>query len=233
MSVRIHPTAIIEDGVELGAGSVGLGQRPHPARRAHRRGVHRRREDLHRLRRADRRPREDQRHRLHLRGGDDRGRRDDQRRHDLHQRPLPARRPRRTCEQLRPSDPDEHTLPTLVREGATIGAGCTIGNDLTIGRFAMVGMGSLVTQDRARLPPRDRPPGGVGRLRVPLRRAHPRVPRTSAPRVASAICDGVRPAATRSTTAAVTELDRRSANRCMPASCEHALGRRRRRHARA
>lgn len=48
--------------------------------------------------------------------------------------------------QLRPSDPDEHTLPTLVREGATIGAGCTIGNDLTIGRFAMVGMGSLVTK---------------------------------------------------------------------------------------
>lgn len=48
--------------------------------------------------------------------------------------------------QLRSSDPDEHTLPTLVREGATIGAGCTIGNDLTIGRFAMVGMGSLITK---------------------------------------------------------------------------------------
>ena len=48
--------------------------------------------------------------------------------------------------QLRPSDPDEHTLPTLVREGSTIGAGCTIGNDLTIGRFAMIGMGSLVTK---------------------------------------------------------------------------------------
>ncbi len=47
---------------------------------------------------------------------------------------------------LRPSDPDEHTLPTLVREGATIGAGCTIGNDLSIGRWAMVGMGSLVTK---------------------------------------------------------------------------------------
>ena len=47
---------------------------------------------------------------------------------------------------LRSSDVDEHTLPTLVREGATIGAGCTIGNDLTIGRFAMVGMGSLVTK---------------------------------------------------------------------------------------
>jgi acetyltransferase-like isoleucine patch superfamily enzyme len=47
---------------------------------------------------------------------------------------------------LRDSDPDEHTLPTLVREGATIGANCTIGNDLTIGRFAMVGMGSVVTK---------------------------------------------------------------------------------------
>jgi acetyltransferase-like isoleucine patch superfamily enzyme len=51
--------------------------------------------------------------------------------------------------ELRPSDPDEHTLPTLVREGATIGAGCTIGNDLTIGRFAMVGMGSVVTRSVA------------------------------------------------------------------------------------
>ena len=48
--------------------------------------------------------------------------------------------------QLRPSERDEHTLPTLVREGATIGAGATIGNDLTIGRFAMVGMGSVVTK---------------------------------------------------------------------------------------
>ncbi len=48
--------------------------------------------------------------------------------------------------QLRPSEPDEHTLPTLVREGSTIGASCTIGNDLTIGRFAMIGMGSLVTK---------------------------------------------------------------------------------------
>jgi len=46
---------------------------------------------------------------------------------------------------LNSSEPDEDTRPTLVREGATIGAQCTIGNDLTIGRFAMVGMGSLVT----------------------------------------------------------------------------------------
>src|SRR5215475_15778715 len=48
--------------------------------------------------------------------------------------------------QLRPSEPDAHTLPTVVREGATIGAGSIIGNDLVIGRFAMVGMGSLVTK---------------------------------------------------------------------------------------
>ncbi len=48
--------------------------------------------------------------------------------------------------QLRSSDPNEETLPTLVRAGATIGAACTIGNDLEIGRFAMVGMGSLVTK---------------------------------------------------------------------------------------
>jgi UDP-2-acetamido-3-amino-2,3-dideoxy-glucuronate N-acetyltransferase len=48
--------------------------------------------------------------------------------------------------QLRSSEPDDHTRPTLVREGATIGAGSTIGNDLVIGRFAMVGMGSLVTK---------------------------------------------------------------------------------------
>ena len=47
---------------------------------------------------------------------------------------------------LRPSEPDEHTLPTFVREGSTIGAGCTIGNDLEIGRWAIVGMGSLVTK---------------------------------------------------------------------------------------
>jgi UDP-2-acetamido-3-amino-2,3-dideoxy-glucuronate N-acetyltransferase len=47
---------------------------------------------------------------------------------------------------LRPSDPDEHTLPTLVMAGATIGASCTIGNDLAIGRWAMIGMGSVVTK---------------------------------------------------------------------------------------
>jgi UDP-2-acetamido-3-amino-2,3-dideoxy-glucuronate N-acetyltransferase len=57
--------------------------------------------------------------------------------------------PRATVPDLkspRPSEPDEHTLPTLVREGSTIGAGCIIGNDLEIGRWAMVGMGSVVTK---------------------------------------------------------------------------------------
>jgi acetyltransferase-like isoleucine patch superfamily enzyme len=48
--------------------------------------------------------------------------------------------------QLLSSEPDQHTLPTLVREGATIGAGCVIGNDLVIGRFAMIGMGAVVTR---------------------------------------------------------------------------------------
>jgi UDP-2-acetamido-3-amino-2,3-dideoxy-glucuronate N-acetyltransferase len=48
--------------------------------------------------------------------------------------------------QLRSSEPDKHTLPTLVRAGATIGAGAIIGNNLSIGRFAMVGMGSVVTR---------------------------------------------------------------------------------------
>jgi acetyltransferase-like isoleucine patch superfamily enzyme len=48
--------------------------------------------------------------------------------------------------ELRSSAPDEHTLPTLVQEGATIGARAVIGNDLVIGRFAMVGMAAVVTR---------------------------------------------------------------------------------------
>lgn len=49
-------------------------------------------------------------------------------------------------EALRPSEPDEHTLETRVREGATIGAGAVIGPGLEIGRFSMIGMGSVVTR---------------------------------------------------------------------------------------
>lgn len=48
---------------------------------------------------------------------------------------------------LKPSDPDDKTLATTVRAGATIGAGSIIGPGLTIGRWAMVGMGSLITRD--------------------------------------------------------------------------------------
>ena len=47
---------------------------------------------------------------------------------------------------LRDSGPDELTLDTHVRAGATIGARCVIGGDLEIGRFAMVGMGSVITR---------------------------------------------------------------------------------------
>jgi len=48
--------------------------------------------------------------------------------------------------ELRDSGPGEHILTTLVREGATIGAGCVVGCELEIGRFAMVGMGAVVTR---------------------------------------------------------------------------------------
>ena len=47
---------------------------------------------------------------------------------------------------LRCSEPDEKTLPTRVKQGATVGARSVIGCDLEIGRFAMVGMGSVVTR---------------------------------------------------------------------------------------
>jgi len=45
------------------------------------------------------------------------------------------------------SAPDEETCSTTVKAGATIGAGCIIGCNLTIGRFAMIGMGSVITRD--------------------------------------------------------------------------------------
>jgi acetyltransferase-like isoleucine patch superfamily enzyme len=47
---------------------------------------------------------------------------------------------------LRGSEPDETTLPTRVCAGATIGARCVIGPDLVVGRFAMIGMGAVVTR---------------------------------------------------------------------------------------
>ena len=44
------------------------------------------------------------------------------------------------------SAPNEETLETFVREGATVGAGATILGGLEIGRFALVGAGSVVTK---------------------------------------------------------------------------------------
>ncbi len=38
-------------------------------------------------------------------------------------------------------------LPTLVKEGATLGANSTILCDLTIGKWAMIGAGAVVTED--------------------------------------------------------------------------------------
>lgn len=48
--------------------------------------------------------------------------------------------------QLNSSEPDQDTLKTLVREGATVGAGAVIGCGLELGRFSMVGMGAVVTR---------------------------------------------------------------------------------------
>jgi acetyltransferase-like isoleucine patch superfamily enzyme len=47
------------------------------------------------------------------------------------------------------SDADWQVAPILVRVGASIGAGSTVLGGLTIGRWAMVGAGSVVTHDVA------------------------------------------------------------------------------------
>ena len=49
--------------------------------------------------------------------------------------------------ELAGSDPNEETLTTVVRTGATIGAGARIGPGLEIGAYAMVGMGAVVARD--------------------------------------------------------------------------------------
>ena len=63
---------------------------------------------------------------------------------------------------LADSGPNEDTLTTVVHEGATIGAGATIGPGLTIGAYAMIGMGSVVTSD---VPPHGLVFGNPARLR--------------------------------------------------------------------
>jgi UDP-2-acetamido-3-amino-2,3-dideoxy-glucuronate N-acetyltransferase len=63
---------------------------------------------------------------------------------------------------LAPSEPNDDTLATFVRTGATIGAGATIGPGLEIGRYAMVGMAAVVTGD---VPPHGLALGAPARLR--------------------------------------------------------------------
>lgn len=48
---------------------------------------------------------------------------------------------------LASSEPNGATLSTVVRAGATIGAGARIGPGLEIGSYAMVGMGAVVVRD--------------------------------------------------------------------------------------
>ena len=80
-------------------------------------------------------------------------------------------------EGLAPSDPNEDTLRSWVRMGATIGAGAIIGPGLEIGRYAMIGMGSVVVSD---VPPHGLVYGTPARLRgwvcmcgTPLREVRP------------------------------------------------------------
>ncbi len=80
-------------------------------------------------------------------------------------------------DRLLDSGPTENTGRTVVELGATLGAGCIVGSNLTIGRFSMVGMGSVITRDVQAFhlcygnPAR--PTGYVCRCGVPLLRFAP------------------------------------------------------------
>ena len=50
---------------------------------------------------------------------------------------------------VKTSDPTDETLETVVRRGVTIGAACTIGPGVELGEYCMVGMGSVVTRSIA------------------------------------------------------------------------------------
>ncbi len=63
---------------------------------------------------------------------------------------------------LAPSGVTEDTLEAVVRTGATIGAGAVIGPGVEIGRYAMVGMGAVVVRD---VPPHGLVVGNPARLR--------------------------------------------------------------------
>jgi acetyltransferase-like isoleucine patch superfamily enzyme len=63
---------------------------------------------------------------------------------------------------LAPSEPNEDTLETVVRTGATLGARAVIGPGLEIGAYAMVGMGAVVVAD---VPPHALVVGSPARVR--------------------------------------------------------------------
>ncbi|MCC6670291.1 MAG: N-acetyltransferase [Planctomycetes bacterium] len=72
---------------------------------------------------------------------------------------------------LQTSDPTEETLTTTVRRGTTIGAGAVIGPGVTLGEFSMIGMGSVVTRD---VPPHGLAIGNPARVRgLVCRCGHP------------------------------------------------------------
>jgi UDP-2-acetamido-3-amino-2,3-dideoxy-glucuronate N-acetyltransferase len=50
---------------------------------------------------------------------------------------------------IKTSNPTEETLETRVCRGVTIGAGCTIGPGIELGELCMIGMGSVVTRNVA------------------------------------------------------------------------------------
>ena len=146
MAIRIHPTALVEDGVEIGDGT-SVWDNVHIRAPSHiGRAVHHRREDLHRLRRADRRPRQDQRVRLRLQRRDDRDRRDDRGRHHLHQRPLSPGDDARSVRTCGIPVPTSTPIRRWCARGRRSAPARVIGSDLAIGRFAMVGMGAVVTR---------------------------------------------------------------------------------------
>lgn len=59
------------------------------------------------------------------------------------------RRPRATLDGLPQTDADWELIPTIVRQGASIGSGATILCGVTIGPGALVGAGAIVTRDVA------------------------------------------------------------------------------------
>ncbi len=87
--------------------------------------------------------------------------------------------------ELRSSEPDGHTRPTFVRRGATLGARVVVGSELEIGAWSMVGMGSVVT---ASVPAHHLVVGNPARTIAYVCRCGEPFRRRSDPDVESAVC---------------------------------------------